>query len=145
MNNILQAMKDALGSLGRFTGEEGSTEDDFRIMDNLIVAIEEMEKAEPVAWDIRWKDDDSRNAVKNVPQCAGDQYAVPLYLHPAPAIPEGWQLVPIESTKKMSDAFWSAYIPENKTAGAQSSSFEDWWDFIHMYKAMLAAAPEVKS
>lgn len=77
-------------------------------------------------------------------QSFADTGWVPLYLHPAPAIPEGWQLVPIESTKEMSDAFWSAYIPENKTAGAQASSFEDWWDFIHMYKAMLAAAPEYK-
>ncbi len=52
--NILQVMKDALDSIGRFTSEEGSTERDFNIMDNLIVAIEEMEKAEPVAWRV-WR------------------------------------------------------------------------------------------
>ena len=132
---ILLAMKDALESLMWIgTGSGKGTVPTSKAIANLIVAIEEMEKAEPVAWV------DHNGEL----QSFADTGWVPLYLHPAPAIPEGWQLVPIESTKEMSDAFWSAYIPENKTAGAQASSFEDWWDFIHMYKAMLATAPEYK-
>ena len=69
-----------------------------------------------------------------------DYYTIPLYLHPAP-IPEGWQLVPKEPTKEMSDVFWSAYIPA-PDGMAQSCSFEDFHDFRYMYKAMLAAAPK---
>jgi len=67
-------------------------------------------------------------------------YTIPLYRYPAP-IPEGWQLVPKEPTKDMSDVFWSAYIPAPDGI-AQSCSFEDFHDFCYMYKAMLAAAPK---
>ena len=129
----LQAMKDALGSLGRFTGEEGSTEDDFRIMDNLIVAIEEIEKAKPVAWRIKQFNEDGEmcgwiyHQIRNEGQ--------PIYTHPAPTIPEGWQLVPKEPTDEM-----------NNTGQLAT---ESWWAHmgnrnVHIYKAMLAAAPEYK-
>jgi len=42
---------------------------------------------EPVAWDIRWKDDDSKFSIKYAPVVSEAQYAMPLYLHPAPAVP----------------------------------------------------------
>lgn len=94
---------------------------------------------EPVAWICkkngkRWL---AWNSTEHVPSFSTME---PLYRHPA-TIPEGWQLVPIEPTKEMSDTFWSAYIPAPDGI-AQSCSFEDFHDFRYMYKAMLAAAPK---
>ena len=137
----LQAMKDALGSLGRFTGEEGSTEDDFRIMDNLIVAIEEIEKAKPVAWRIKQFNEDGEmcgwiyHQIRNEGQ--------PIYTHPAPAIPEGWLLVPIEPNAVMVDA-GDAEIDPGYCEESSSSRFVEDGESIAIYKAMLAAAPEYK-
>lgn len=51
-----------------------------------------------------------------------------LYPHPAP-IPEGWQLVPVEPTARMRNAFFQAYFP--------GPDIE-----VKIYKAMLAAAPK---
>lgn len=52
---------------------------------------------------------------------------IPLYtVPPAPAVPDGWKLVPIDATRAMIDA---AQMVE-----------EDGYDAMH--KAMLAAAPE---
>ncbi len=53
---------------------------------------------------------------------------------PAPSIPEGWKLVPVEPTEKMKHAgraaAWSNAVAYNETRD--------------IYKAMLAAAPEAK-
>lgn len=51
-----------------------------------------------------------------------------LYLHPAP-IPEGWQLVPVEPTARMRNAFFQDYFP--------GPDIE-----VKIYKAMLDAAPK---
>lgn len=60
---------------------------------------------------------------------------------PAPSVPEGWKLVPIEPTPMM------------KTAGIGVEVYQDsppstdcltWEEVEAIYKAMLAAAPEVK-
>ena len=52
---------------------------------------------------------------------------------PAPSIPEGWKLVPIEPTKEMRDAWDSAPICEDDDA-----------EFRRAYSEMIAAAPEAK-
>ena len=52
-----------------------------------------------------------------------------LYLHPAPAIPEGWQLVPEEPTLEMEQAAWRANAVLER-------------GMVDVYKAMLAAAPK---
>lgn len=98
---------------------------------------------EPVAWRIKVHKYDEETDESSFPweyhHIRGE--GQPLYLHPAPAITEGWQLVPKEPTKEMSDTFWSAYIPAPDGI-AQSCSFEDFHDFRYMYKAMLDAAPK---
>ena len=52
---------------------------------------------------------------------------------PAPSVPEGWKLVPIEPTKEMRDAWDSAPICEDDDA-----------EFRRAYSEMLAAAPEAR-
>ena len=95
--------------------------------------IEEMEKAKPVAWRIKQFNEDGEmcgwiyHQIRNEGQ--------PIYTHPAPTIPEGWQLVPKEPTDEM-----------NNTGQLAT---ESWWAHmgnrnVHIYKAMLAAAPEYK-
>lgn len=37
--------------------------------------------------------------------CKAENYTKPLYLHPAPSVPEGYQLVPIEPTEAMQEAW----------------------------------------
>ena len=51
-----------------------------------------------------------------------------LYLHPAPSVPEGYQLVPIEPTVNQI------------VAGQDSGSIENSKRIVRIYKAMLAAA-----
>ena len=52
----------------------------------------------------------------------------PLYTTPQPAIPDGWQLVPVEPTPEMSSF---------------ANTGVHWQIAERIYKAMLAAAPEV--
>lgn len=52
----------------------------------------------------------------------------PLYLHPAPSVPEGYVLVPIEPTVNQI------------VAGQDSGSIENSKRIVRIYKAMLAAA-----
>ena len=52
--------------------------------------------------------------------------------HPAPSVPEGWKLVPIEPT------------PTMITAALESSHAINAHRAEHCYRAMLAAAPEAK-
>ena len=93
--------------------------------------IEAMERQEPVAWMDR--NGTLCNTVSHVR--ASDK---PLYLapgaQPAPSIPEGWRLVPVEPTEVMKHAGraagWSNAVAYNETRD--------------IYKAMLAAAPEAK-
>ena len=59
--------------------------------------------------------------------------AMPQCTQPAPSIPEGWKLVPIEPTKEMRDAWDSAPICEDDDA-----------EFRRAYSEMIAAAPEAK-
>lgn len=127
MSDLLTASKQALEALEY---DEGGWAQFNPVITNLRTAIEQAEKQDPVAWDIRWKDDGSRNVVKDVPQCAQDQYAVPLYTHPAPAVPAGYKLVPIEPTTTMIDALFDKGVEGSDEV------------LIAGYKAMLNAAPE---
>ena len=52
---------------------------------------------------------------------------------PAPSVPEGWKLVPIEPTQEMRDAWELAPVCEYADAV-----------FRYAYREMLAAAPEAK-
>ena len=56
--------------------------------------------------------------------------------HPAPSIPEGWKLVPIEPTYEMLEAGEGALVPTHTDTPV---SVPD-----DVYRAMLAAAPEAK-
>lgn len=61
-----------------------------------------------------------------------------LYTHPAP-IPEGWQLVPIEPTKKMIDAACQSGISVNgRPIWKHTIDKQAIWK----WKTMLAAAPK---
>ena len=61
---------------------------------------------------------------------------VPAGAQPAPIIPEGWKLVPIEPTYEMLEAGEDTLIP-TYTDTPVSVPFD-------VYRAMLAAAPEAK-
>lgn len=99
---------------------------------------------EPVAWmrpeisENGYVYDSSFRDHRTVVSCTGNKWEgwIPLYTHPAPAIPEGWQLVPKEPTDEM----------------LKAASHTDWneWDqqmpdehYASLYKAILAAAPKV--
>ena len=60
---------------------------------------------------------------------------------PAPSIPEGWKLVPIEPTVKIRKAMHYAYWKSPQLPYHDGSP--ELWNAA--YAAMLAAAPEVKS
>lgn len=60
---------------------------------------------------------------------------IPLYLHPASATPEGWQLVPKEPTDEMC---YEGQEDENCTITNGSSYARA------LYQAMLAAAPKLE-
>ena len=76
--------------------------------DDLRAKIEEMEKQEPVAWIVApssrpfWGKYARQDAESEARRCGGTAKAEPIYLspgaQPAPSIPEGWKLVPIEPT-----------------------------------------------
>lgn len=55
----------------------------------------------------------------------------------APAVPEGWKLVPIEPTSDMKSAGLDVEVGEEGLVLT-------WEESVRIYKAMLAAAPEVK-
>lgn len=86
-------------------------------------------QGEPVAWML----DGEIYEVKQHNLFNGDGEIpgqIPLFLAPQPAIPDGWQLVPVEPTEEMC----LAYTKCKTEAG------EKW--ARHQWAAMLAAAPE---
>lgn len=100
-------------------------------------AIAEMEKAEPVAWLITAPD--GYTTILRGPTSVPDHTNTPLYAHPAPAIPEGWQLVPKSTTCDMDSAGSKAHYKNWDGSPTVTES-----DAESIYKAMLAAAPEYK-
>ena len=109
---------------------------------DLRTAITEAERQEPVAWlhSVRQDSDVITTAVKHlwgrVPVAVGKEaaYTIPLYTHPQPAIPAGWQLVPVEPTSEILESVWGRKL-DKFDHGARRIAAEK-------YKAMLAAAPK---
>lgn len=90
----------------------------------LRTAIEQMEAAEPVGL-FPVKNNKYIRSISTDP----DVHFIPLYAHPAPAVPEGWQLVPVEPTREMKDAG-----DELLTDTVECSH--------NVWNAMIAAAPK---
>ena len=66
---------------------------------------------------------------------------VPAGAQPAPSVPEGWKLVPIEPTHEM--------MRSAQKADHDHGDHEEWLEYDgedvkRVYRAMLAAAPEAK-
>ena len=106
--------------------------------DALRARIEGMEKQEPVALVLNAPKLKRHafllDAGKKLPHKA-NLYAGP-GAQPAPSVPEGWKLVPIEPTYEMLEAGEDTLIP-TYTDTPVSVPFD-------VYRAMLAAAPEAK-
>ena len=118
-----------------------------RRADALRAKIEQMERQEPVAWlhETRRDSDVVTDAVKHVwgkaVVGALAAYSIPLYpapgAQPAPSVPEGWKLVPIEPTEKMiNEGTCAATLPGPRYI--DSACAKQCWEY------MLAAAPEAK-
>ena len=128
----LETMRNALAAL-KLVADNGYSnlwlaQNGQPAISNLRSAIEEMEKANPVAW----LDDHDSDNINLIPPKYITEYGrkncKPLYTNPP--IPEGWQLVPIEPTEDMLDAA--------KRSGATGGDI----DISNDYKAMLVAAPK---
>ena len=123
----LQAMRQALEFVEKLRVPQNvlqvmlQIQDGERVITALRIAIEQAEKAEPVAWVPQFSWMRSIDAVACKTKRSFDD--IPLYTHPVP-IPAGWQLVPVDPTKEMlQEGRW--YVLTSET-----------------YKAMLAAAPK---
>lgn len=91
----------------------------------LRTAIEAAEKVEPVAWLDLVK---VKNGMAYATTVKITSKQTPLYATPQPAIPAGWQLVPVEPT------------PEMLAATTTISMLHGTW--TDAYKAMLQVAPK---
>ncbi len=108
----------------------------------LIAAVDAERGAEPVSYEYQdrdgnWKPFIDRNHYVNTRK-DGTWPIRELYLHPAPATPEGWQLVPKEPTTTMWLAGQNAAIYDD--AGEQMIMSGK--QVSDIYKTMLAAAPQ---
>lgn len=117
---ILQTMKRALEALEMIL-PQNLYKEQFKAKLELRAAIEQMEKAEPVAIA---GGDYPENVLWHGDITAGTK----LYTHPAP-VPADWRLVPVEPTPAMKYAGWGINIFGRR----------------RKYKTMLAAAPKEKS
>ncbi len=99
-------------------------------------AIEQLEKAEPVAWvderAIAWLTTHPRGKITTVLETQ-KSFEHPMPLYAAPVIPEGWKLVPLEATLDM----WNAASTVGHNDDAETECNQMW-------AAMLAAVPEYK-
>ena len=83
-------------------------------------------EGEPVAW---W-DGDTSAAEDSFSFKLDRFYTIPLYTHPASAVPEGWKLVPETLTRAMQDAF-------DESPQSEDPDIE----MMLSWQAMIAAAP----
>jgi hypothetical protein len=99
--------------------------------DTLRARLAELEGQEPVAHyrksDAAWLQSGNCTTVY---RRAAEDWTEPLYARPVPAIPAGWQLVPVTPTPEMLEAGLSA---QNEAWNVH---------YTHIYAEMLAAAPE---
>ena len=118
-------------------------------LNRLRARIEEMERQEPVAQvgvhktggnaGIAWSARPLNEFDSLPPLCDGDKLYLNPGAQPAPIIPEGWKLVPIEPTPKMMRAA--------QKADHDHGNHEEWLEYDgedvkRVYRAMLASTPE---
>jgi len=108
------------------TNYKDAVAEGYTAYSKLRAAIEAAEKQEPVAWLDLVK---VKNGMAYATTVKITSKQTPLYATPQPAIPEGWQLVPVEST------------PEMVSAASRTRISATPWP-VAVYKAMLAAAPK---
>ena len=124
-------------------------------IDSLRARIEAMEKQEPVGvlHVGSYYGEELQDWEFEANQCACDKLneayvrnpmSLPLYAlpgaQPAPSIPEGWKLVPIEPTVTMKQATDHIDLGDSDVGRYVLA----WSEIEALYKAMLAAAPESK-
>ena len=99
--------------------------------------LERMRRQEPIGWFARLDGDGLLMECKHADISRVPLYALPgAQAQPAPSVPDGWKLVPIEPTQEMLDAGEDTFV--SSLSGTPTSSP------IAVYRAMLAAAPEAK-
>lgn len=138
----LAAAREALDAASHVYISDPSACEPFNaVVESLSDLIAALDAQQPVAWAIdselervlRRKDGGHGGLCCLSPDKCRDDL-VPLYaVPPAPAVPEGYALVPVEPTPEM--------------VAAADSAFDDWWQgespepsFTAVYCAMLAAA-----
>lgn len=115
-------------------------------IDQLRTEMETLSKQEPVAWMMKWEDhppsfteDKSDYSAEWQGKVTYPENLMPLYpaagAQPAPSVPEGWKLVPIEPTDEMLTSIRERHWV---TSGCQFCES----DYRKAYAAMLAAAPD---
>lgn len=129
----IEVMRQALEELEADDSKLWPREKRTNAITTLRAAIEAAEKQEPVAWMGEYNINDIRDHYTVVMRHKTDFSSMPdrvrpLYTHPQPAIPEGWQLVPVEPTEAMLDA------------GEMIDG--DGVTYVDLFKAMLPAAPK---
>ena len=143
MTDIVDRLNDSLSAGYSELRKEAVAE-----ITRLRAKIAEMERQEPVMW-VNSSDINS-SRINKERGGRGDQHTcsetktayhdAPLYAlpgaQPAPSIPEGWKLVPIEPTHEMLYAGEDTFIPTYTGTPVSAP--------IDVYRAMIAAAPEAK-
>ena len=149
MTDIVDRLNDSL-SAGYSELRKEAAQEIFQLRKErfaLQAKIEAMEQQEPVAWlhESRRDSDVVTSAVKHVwgKVAVGSMaaYSIPLYLapsaQPAPRVPEGWKLVPVEPTETLiSEGSCASGLPGPHYISEDCAQ--------QCWKYMIAAAPEAK-
>lgn len=105
MSDIVERIKDAENATHALFNH--IFQDAREEIERLRAKIEQMERQEPIAWTTKLALELGSSAL-GFDACRGNLWGekvVPLYAlpgaQPAPSVPEGWQLVPIEPTTEM--------------------------------------------
>lgn len=120
----IKAMEMALEALEVRCGTNADERKPGGVIEALRTAIQHAE-SEPVG-----QVSDLFPSVRNKLHAKGFDSDAPLYTHPAPGVPDGWKLVPIEPTDEMLNA---ALKFESQGSGIQGG------DLVDVWKAMLTA------
>lgn len=137
--NTIEAMKQALEALETLNDEKAEKLR-AETIPMLYAAIEQMENAEPVAEVLDMKYDQVRffgNPIEGRP-CGYLKKGMKLYTHPAPAIPAGWKLVPVEPNINMKHAADKVDLGDGEVGRIILS----WEEYGRLYAAMISAAPQ---
>ena len=146
----IQAMKQALEALWNCTAKlesqlmrnpvilptnyKDAVAEGYTAYSKLRAAIEAAEKQEPVAWMGEYNINDIRDHYTVVMRHKTDFSSMPdrvrpLYTHPQPVIPDGWQLVPVKLPREVETSIWM-------------EGFNDVSDAWECFLRKLAAAPK---